>query len=214
LFEEANGGTIFLDEIADMQPALQAKLLRVLQEGEIRRVGDTQYRHTNVRVISATNKKILEEIGDGRFREDLYYRLCGMELEIPPLRERREDIIPLAHHFVQRFCAENNLARKSFSPASLTALQDYSFPGNVRELQNIVHKAVLLHSSQEVIEDLELPRIHPLSDDPEDFSEATRLHIIKVLEKVGWNQSRAAELLGLNRTTLQAKMKKLNITHI
>ncbi|MBI1803779.1 MAG: sigma 54-interacting transcriptional regulator [Ignavibacteriae bacterium] len=214
LFEEANGGTIFLDEIADMQPTLQAKLLRVLQEGEIRRVGDTHYRYTDVRVISATNKNILEEIRDGRFREDLYYRLCGMELYIPPLRERRDDVVPLAHYFVQRFCDENNLTRKSFTPAALTALQGYSFPGNVRELQNIVRKAVLLSNTQDRIEEIELPKILPLRDDPEDFSEATKQHIVKVLEKVEWNQTRAAELLGLNRTTLQAKMKKLNISRM
>lgn len=211
LFEEADGGTIFFDEIADMQPTLQAKLLRVLQEGEIRRVGDTQYRFINVRVVSATNKTILEEIEEGNFRKDLYYRLCGMEITIPPLRRRKEDIVPLVHHFVQAFCRENSLPLKQLSSEAIEKLQTYSFPGNVRELQNILHTSILL--SGDIIEshDFDLLEITPLPNEVEDFSEATRQHIVRMLERVGWNQARAAELLGLNRTTLQAKMKKLNI---
>lgn len=212
LFEVADGGTVFLDEIADMQPALQAKLLRVLQEGEIRRVGDTQYRFVNVRIISATNKIIGDEIRVGRFREDLYYRLCGLDLHIPPLRDRMEDILPLSLRFVQEFCREQSLPVKELHSDALQQLHHYSFPGNVRELQNIIRKSILLASRSAVIEFIDLPATHPRSDSAEDFSEATRLHIIKVLDKVDWNQTRAADLLGLNRTTLQAKMKKLNIT--
>src|SRR5690242_8752287 len=113
LFEEADGGTVFLDEIADMQPALQAKLLRVLQEGEVRRVGDTQYRHVDVRIRAATNKEIQAEMRAGRFREDLYYRICGLAIAIPPLRDRREDILPLAQHFLKKFCAEQSLPDKT-----------------------------------------------------------------------------------------------------
>lgn len=211
LFEEADGGTIFLDEIADMQPALQAKLLRVLQEGEIRRVGDTQYRYVNVRVLSATNKDIKEELQQGRFREDLYYRLCGVEIHIPPLRERHEDISPLAHHFIKEFCQANNLPLVVLAKDAVDALQHYAFPGNVRELQNVIRKAAILAQGTIHADDLDLPRaIEPLAA-TDDFNEITRQHIIRVLEKVGWNQSRAAELLGINRTTLQAKMKKLNI---
>ena len=211
LFEEADGGTVFLDEIADMQPALQAKLLRVLQEGEIRRVGDTQYRYVDVRVISATNKNIQEEMREGKFREDLYYRLCGVELHIPPLRERRDDIVPLALHFISEFCKENNITCKTPSAEAMECLQAYPFPGNVRELQNIVRKAILLTNNGSTISNFHLPAIiAPVHG--EDFSDATKQHIIKVLEKVDWNQTKAAELLGLNRTTLQAKMKKLNIS--
>jgi Nif-specific regulatory protein len=214
LFEEADGGTIFLDEIADMQPTLQAKLLRVLQEGEIRRVGETQNRYVNVRVISATNKNIMEEIAEGSFREDLYYRLCGLEIHLPPLRERPEDILPMTHHFTQEFCVANTIPPKSFSNEAIRKLQNYSFPGNVRELQNIIRKSILLTNQTETITDIDLPVITPLPKDAEDFSETTRNHIIKVLDKVGWNQTRAADLLGLNRTTLQAKMKRLKINRM
>lgn len=211
LFEEADGGTVFLDEIADMQPPLQAKLLRVLQEGEIRRVGDTQYRYVDVRIISATNKNIQEEMRLEKFREDLYYRLCGVEIHLPPLRERPDDIALLAMHFISQFCKENNLARKTPSPEAMENLQKYPFPGNVRELQNIVRKAILLSDHESIISNFYLPAI-AVQLQGEDFGDATRQHIIKVLEKVDWNQTKAAELLGLNRTTLQAKMKKLNIT--
>ena len=211
LFEEADGGTIFFDEIADMQPNLQAKLLRVLQEGEIRRVGDTQYRFINVRVISATNKNVQEEISEGNFRSDLYYRLCGLEIQLAPLRDRREDILPLTQHFIKEFCAKNNLPVKQIDSGAIAKVQGYSFPGNVRELQNIISKAILLSQQTITSDDIDLPSLQRPPGDVDDFSEATRRHIIKMLEKVGWNQTRAAELLGLNRTTLQAKMKKLNI---
>ena len=211
LFEEADGGTIFLDEIADMQPPLQSKLLRVLQEGEIRRVGDTQYRYVNVRVISATNKDIHEEMKESRFREDLYYRLSGLQINVPPLRERKEDILPLAQHFLQEFCKQNTLSNKSLNSDAVSALQEYSYPGNVRELKNIVSEAAILSGSVITSKDVVFPKIEPLPEHVEDFGEAARQHIIRALEKVGWNQTRAAELLGLNRTTLQAKMKKMNI---
>lgn len=211
LFEEADGGTIFFDEIADMQPNLQAKLLRVLQEGEIRRVGDTQYRYVNARVLSATNKDIQEEIAEGRFREDLYYRLCGMQIQLPPLRDRAEDVLPLVHHFLSEFSREHHLSLKNISPEALERLQSYSYPGNVRELQNIVRRSAILSGDIISAKDIELPELTSLAKDVEDFSDATRQHITRILEKVGWNQTRAAELLGLNRTTLQAKIKKLNI---
>jgi Nif-specific regulatory protein len=211
LFEEADGGTVFLDEIADMQPTLQAKLLRVLQEGEIRRVGDTQYRFVDVRVISATNKNIQVEMKEGKFREDLYYRLCGVEIKIPPLRDRPEDIVPLSMHFINEFCKENNIPRKTPTAEAFNRLQAYPFPGNIRELQNIVRKAILLSDHESVISDFHLPMVTS-SVQGEAFDDAARQHIIKVLDKVDWNQTKAAELLGLNRTTLQARMKKLNIT--
>ena len=211
LFEEADGGTIFLDEIADMQPPLQAKLLRVLQEGEIRRVGDTQYRFVNVRVISATNKNIKDAIRDGAFREDLYYRLCGVEVNLPPLRERPDDIVPMTMHFIKTFCAENDLPTKTPSVEAMSALQLYPFPGNVRELQNIVRKALLLSASPTAISDFCLPE-HPAVVDENDLGETSKAHIVKVLERVDWNQTRAAKILGIHRTTLQSKMKKFNIS--
>ena len=212
LFEEANGGTIFFDEIADMQPSLQAKLLRALQDGEIRRVGDTQYRYIDVRSISATNKDIREEMSRGNFREDLYYRLCGVEIHVPPLRERAADIAPLVQHFVRRYCEENGLALKHVTPGALRRLEAYPFPGNVRELQNIVRKAVLLSRDEISEHALDLPPAAAAPAGPENFDGAIREHIVRALEKTGWNQTRAAELLGLSRTTLQAKMKKLKIS--
>jgi transcriptional regulator with GAF, ATPase, and Fis domain len=210
LFEEADGGTIFLDEIADMQPALQAKLLRALQEGEIRRVGDTQYRYVNVRVLSATNRNLADTIRQGAFREDLYYRLCGMEVAIPPLRERPDDIVPLTMSFIGSFCAENGIPAKTPTADAMAALQRYAFPGNVRELQNIVRKAVILASEPSAITDFHLPD----GDDAlmrEELDGVIRQHIVDTLNRVDWNQTRAAEILGLSRTTLQAKMQKLGI---
>jgi transcriptional regulator with PAS, ATPase and Fis domain len=211
LFEEADGGTIFLDEIADMQPALQAKLLRALQEGEIRRVGDTQYRYVNVRVLSATNRNLADTIRQGAFREDLYYRLCGMEVAIPPLRERPDDIVPLTMSFIGSFCAENGIPAKTPTADAMAALQRYAFPGNVRELQNIVRKAVILASEPSAITDFHLPD----GDDAlmrEELDGVIRQHIVDTLNRVDWNQTRAAEILGLSRTTLQAKMQRLSIT--
>ncbi|HTK80811.1 MAG TPA: sigma 54-interacting transcriptional regulator [Bacteroidota bacterium] len=211
LFEEADGGTIFLDEIADMQSGLQAKLLRVLQEGEIRRVGDTQYKTVDVRVVSATNKNIQDEITAGTFRQDLYYRLCGIELHLPALKERREDILPLSEHFAVAFCRQQSIPLKTLSPEAAERLRSYDYPGNVRELQNILRKAILLSDQTILPNDIDLPARSQSAPLAEDFDEASRQHIIRVLQKVDWNQSHAAEILGLNRTTLQAKMKKLKI---
>jgi Nif-specific regulatory protein len=211
LFEEADGGTMFLDEIADMEATLQAKLLRVLQEGEVRRVGDTAIKHVDVRVISATNRDLAVELKEKRFREDLYYRLCGTLITIPPLRQRVDDILPMARHFLKEYCDEQQVPLKLISPDAIERLRTYRFPGNVRELQNIIRNAILFSGPEITPGDLALPE-SATQTDPEDFDEATRNHLVKVLEKVEWNQTRAAEILGLNRTTLQAKMKKLNIS--
>lgn len=211
LFEEADGGTIFLDEIADMQSNLQAKLLRVLQEGEVRRVGDTAIKHVDVRLISATNKDLTVEMKQKRFREDLYYRLCGTMIEIPPLRERADDIVPMARHFLVEYCKEQDVPLKAISADAMERLKGYSYPGNVRELQNIIRNAILFSGPTIEAQDLSLPESVTRTE-PEAFEEATRSHIMKVLERVDWNQTRAAEILGLNRTTLQAKMKRLGIS--
>ncbi len=144
LFEEAEGGTLFMDEIGELPPLLQVKLLRVLQEEEIRRVGDTQPRRINVRIIAATLKNLEEETAAGRFRDDLYYRLNVFPIWIPPLRERRDDILPLAGHFLKKFSARHGRDIPGFSPGATDALRSYSWPGNVRELENTVERAVVL----------------------------------------------------------------------
>lgn len=152
-FEEASGGTLFLDEIAEMDITLQAKLLRALQEKEIVRVGSNKPVKTDCRIITATNKNLQEAVLRGEFRQDLYYRLYGLQVDLPPLRERGNDIILLARHFIKEFCAENNLPEKSLSKASADKLLSYSFPGNIRELKSIIELAVALSVNDEITAD-------------------------------------------------------------
>ncbi len=152
-FEEANGGTLFLDEIAEMDISLQAKLLRALQEKEIIRIGSNTPVKTNCRIIIATNKNLLEEVKQGNFRQDLYYRLYGLPIELPPLRERGNDVIVLAKHFISLFCTENNLPAKTLSPNASNKLLAYSFPGNIRELKSVIELAVTLSEKDEITAD-------------------------------------------------------------
>ena len=149
-FEEADGGTLFLDEIAEMELSLQSKLLRVLQEKEIVRIGGNKPVKTDCRIVIATNKNLKEEVRKGNFREDLYYRLLGLQIELPPLRERQNDILILAHHFTESFCAENGILPKKLSVESQKKLMNYSFPGNVRELKSIIELAVTLSEKPEI----------------------------------------------------------------
>ena len=154
-FEEADGGTIFLDEIGEMELGLQSKLLRVLQEKEIVRLGSNKPVKTDCRIIVATNKNLKEEVKNGRFREDLYYRLLGLPIEMPPLRERENDILILARHFISQFCKENNIPLKKLTETAQNKLMSYSFPGNVRELKSVIELAVAL-SEKDDIEEAEL----------------------------------------------------------
>lgn len=164
-FEEADGGTLFLDEIGEMDPALQSKLLRALQEKEIVRVGSNKAISTDCRIIVATNRNLLEEVKKGNFREDLYYRLRGLPVELPPLRERGNDILILASHFVERFCAENEISLKKLSPQAQQKLLGYPFPGNIRELKSVVELAVTLSDTITIgPEDIILDPGNPLSD--------------------------------------------------
>src|SRR6185369_2308608 len=144
LLEEADGGTLFLDEIGDVSPAVQAKLLRVIQEKNFIALGSTRTRKVEVRIVAATNKDLMNEVRDGRFREDLYYRLNVISICLPPLRERREDIEPLARHFLERFARRLKKEIRELSPAALKTLTDYSWPGNIRELENVLERAVIL----------------------------------------------------------------------
>ncbi|MEL6845870.1 MAG: sigma-54 dependent transcriptional regulator, partial [Bacteroidota bacterium] len=152
-FEEANGGTIFLDEIGEMEVGLQAKLLRVLQEGTITRLGSNKEIQLDVRVLSATNKNLADRVRQGLFREDLYYRLQGFLIHLPPLRERGNDVVLLARHFLNDFCQRNKMHGKTFSRDTLTALMNHNWPGNVRELRAVVERAVLISDAQEIQED-------------------------------------------------------------
>jgi two-component system nitrogen regulation response regulator GlnG len=236
LFEQADGGTLFLDEIGELPLELQAKLLRVLQEKEIRRLGSEKSRKVDVRIIAATNRNLEEEVKKGSFREDLYFRLNVVRIELPPLRERREDIIPLAYHFIKKFAKEFKLPVKELSEDAVSFLISYSFPGNVRELENMILRAMVL-STGEVITAKELsPKVQPSSYPSfeesirafieEIFSveqkggnnlyelvvkSAEKVLISEVLKRCNFNQVKAARILGIHRNTLRRKIKELGI---
>ena len=164
-FEEADGGTLFLDEIGEMQLYLQSKLLRVLQEREIVRIGGSKPVKTDCRIVVATNKNLKEEVKKGNFREDLYYRLLGLPIELPPLRERANDILVLARYFIGIFCNENNIPLKKLPEQSQKKLMSYPFPGNVRELKSVIELAVTLSENDEIEPaDLVIDRDDPLTD--------------------------------------------------
>jgi len=227
LFEEAHGGTIFLDEISETTPALQVKLLRALQEGEIKRVGETRARRVDVRVIAATNRDLEAEVKAGRFREDLYYRLSVVTLRVPPLRERREDIPLLATHFLRRALRQTGRAL-AFSPAALALLMAYTWPGNVRELENSIEYAVI-HARGGLIAPEDLPEKvrsavpslrrgrapasleATLFHDLPSLDELERRYLLYVLDVVNGNRSRAAEILGIDRRTLYRMAERFGI---
>ncbi|MCG3159786.1 MAG: Transcriptional regulatory protein ZraR [Acidobacteria bacterium] len=221
LFEEAEGGTIFLDEIGETSAALQVKLLRALQEGEIRRVGSTKPVKVDVRVIAATNRNLEDEVKAGRFREDLYYRLSVITLAVPPLRERREDIPLLAHHFLRRTCEETE-KRVTLSEKALEVLRNYDWSGNVRELENSIEHAVLHSRGHIITEDdlpprLRAPKEPQLTLDEKLFSdlpsleEIERRYLIHVLESVNGNRTRAAEVLQIDRRTLYRMAERFGV---
>jgi DNA-binding NtrC family response regulator len=218
LLEEAQGGTFFLDEIGEMPPSLQVKLLRALQEREIRRVGATQPIVLNVRIVAATNRDLGQAIRDGRFREDLYYRLNVVPVVLPPLRERREDIPVLAEHFLSR-ASERHGRTLRLAPAATARLLSYAWPGNVRELENAIERASILANGELVgPEDLP-PHIAsgaglgpaPTLPAQQNLAEVEKAHILQTLERCGWNHSRAAEALGIGRTTLWRKLKEYGL---
>jgi len=215
-FELANGGTLFLDEIGDLPLELQAKLLRVLQDGEFERVGGTQSLKVNVRLVAATNRDLQLAVREERFRADLFYRLNVFPIIIPPLRERLEDVPRLARHFVMIYSAKMG---KKVGPPGTEALQrllSYSWPGNVRELQNIIERAVILSSGGrlELGDMLAAPSTGTVEHRARTLEDIERKHIVSILEETGWRVSGergAARILGLKRTTLEARMKKLGI---
>jgi two-component system, NtrC family, response regulator HydG len=207
-FEVADGGTVFLDEIGDISLKTQTDLLRVLQEREITRVGSTHPIHVDFRCIAATNKDVEQLIKDGRFRPDLFYRLNVFQIQLPPLRERKGDIPILADHFVRKFAASMNKRVTRISPAAMALLDHYEWPGNIRELENAIERAMVVGREPELGEEdfsLRLP-IHATS--PRTLEDIERAHILAVLEDCNGNQTQAAEVLDIDRVTLHNKLKK------
>jgi two-component system nitrogen regulation response regulator NtrX len=216
-FELADGGTLLLDEIGDMSLDTQAKLLRVLEENEFERLGAKSSIKIDVRVISSTNKDLTKEIKDGNFREDLFFRINVIPVQVPPLRERKEDIPLLVEHFMALFCEENNKAPKQFSDGAIKVLMAYDWPGNVRELKNLVERLVIMTDEAAIKETHVRPLLgeakitagdKPLGDLVEDYE---RSIIISELKRTGWNVSKAAGRLGIDRANLHRKMRRYGI---
>ena len=218
-FERADQGTLFIDEVAEMSMAAQVKLLRVIQEHEFERVGGNKTISVNVRIVAATNKKLEDQVKDGKFREDLYYRLNVVNLNIPPLRSRREDVEPLSRHFLEKYTAETGKKITDLAPRALSCLLAHDWPGNVRELQNAIERAVVL-SKGSVLTPRDFPQNLQGDDQiclqvPEKGGSLTeiledleRQLIIQTLQREDGSQTRAAENLGIKRTTLRYKMEK------
>lgn len=222
LFEEADGGTVFLDEIAETSQAMQIRLLRVLQEGEVKRVGETEVRKVDVRVIAATNKNLEDMVAAGGFREDLYYRLSVIPVVMPPLRDRPEDIPVLAHHFMDRACRKFGRNVTRISEEAMRILEAYSFPGNVRELENEIERAVMLAEGDTITAEAVSDRIRKGAQAGalaaaeggglnETVDRLKKRLIRQALDASGGNKTQAAESLGLTRQSLQQMMKRLGM---
>jgi two-component system, NtrC family, response regulator AtoC len=220
LIESADGGTVFLDEIGEMAPILQAKLLRFLEEKTFKRVGGNQDIKVDVRVIAATNRSLQEEVKKGRFREDLFYRLNVMAVELPPLRDRRGDVALLVDHYVENFNTEFRKKIRGVTPAAMAALQAYSWRGNVRELRNAVERAMLLAEGNELNEshfpmlsavESELSTAMGLPGEGINLEALERSLVVQALERSGWNQTKAATLLGLNRDQIRYRIEKFDL---
>jgi two-component system, NtrC family, response regulator HydG len=214
LFEAAGGGTLFLDEVGEVSHALQVKLLRVLQEREIRRVGESKGRKIDVRVLAATNRDLGEAMQKGQFREDLYYRLKVIEIAIPPLRDRQEDILPLARFFVERFQAKLKRPNLRLAASSINYLLNYPWPGNVRELENAIEHAAVLSRDGQITAEILPPSVQqggessaPSRSGPRPLAEVERLHIQAVLKKCDGHRKKAAAALGISTATLWRKLK-------
>jgi DNA-binding NtrC family response regulator len=235
LFEAADSGSIFLDEIGDLRPEIQVRLLRVIQEREFTPVGETVPVKVDVRIIAATNVDLKEAVKNGQFREDLYYRLSVVPIELPPLRDRREDILPLAQHFIRKYAEENGREiSENLRPEVLSLLENYNYPGNVRELENVIERAIVIAPGNEITVECLRPELRDPgvvieamaaadgSSRSVDIARGVNFYdevrkfeidmIRRALEQTGGHQSRAARLLGLNATTLNSKIKNFNIT--
>ncbi|UCD85291.1 MAG: sigma-54-dependent Fis family transcriptional regulator [Deltaproteobacteria bacterium] len=210
-FEAADKGTLFLDEIGEINANTQVHLLRALEEKKITRIGSNEEINVDVRIIAATSRNLKKMIEQGEFREDLYYRLNVVTLDLPPLKDRQEDILPLAEHFLEKYAEENNKDIKIFSPEVVEFMLNHSWPGNVRELENMVERGVIL-SKDNMITLNEIPQdmIHRIPDEGKTVDAVVRNHILKVLEETSGNISKAADILGIQRMTLYQKLKKYN----
>lgn len=227
LFEEAHRGTLFLDEIGDMDLPLQARLLRVIEDGRVRRIGETQDRQVDVRIIAATNKPLRQMVREGRFREDLYFRLAAVPVEIPPLRERRGDALLLFRHYLEIFCTQHRRRRLTLDPEAVGAIERYAWPGNIRELRNVCEQVAIFGTDPVTVEQLPLSIVQ---DEPSsetgmlrlvetaaviplrDFKEkCEREYIETVLRRTNWNFVEAAKLLDIQRTYLHQKISSLAI---
>ncbi|MET0946843.1 MAG: sigma-54 dependent transcriptional regulator [Pseudomonas sp.] len=223
LFQAANGGTLFLDEVADLPLAMQVKLLRSIQEKSVRSIGDQQEQIVDVRILCATHKDLSAEVAAGRFRQDLYYRLNVIELAVPPLRERREDLDQLTAHVLQRLANGSGQAAARLEPQALSALKSYRFPGNVRELENILERAYTLCENQRIdIGDLRLAQTSgPLEQDEHNLADIDNLEdylenierkiILQALEETRWNRTAAAQRLNLTFRSMRYRLKKLGL---
>jgi len=216
-FELADGGTIFLDEVSDLHEASQAKLLRVLQEGEFQRVGGEDTLQVAVRVVSATNRDLATLVEQKKFREDLYYRLSVVPIRMPPLRERPEDIRPLAEYFLEEFCRRNNFRPKRFEPEAFAVLRNYRWPGNVRELRNLIERTAILAPGDDITTEslpleIRLPRgSSPPASLEETRAQAERDLLRQALERAGGNVSAAARALGIERTRMHKRLRALGL---
>jgi Nif-specific regulatory protein len=224
-FEAAHRGTLMLDEIGEMSPSIQAKFLRVLEGHPFERVGGSEAIKVDVRTIAATNRDLEKDVAEGRFRRDLYFRLHVLEIVVPALRKRPEDIPELADHFLQRFNAEMNRKIRGYTPTAMQAMKSYRWPGNVRELKNVVERAVVLVRGDQIdAEDLMLSALqtagdtepgdvppHPAEFVPSSLSEVERDHILATLNATGWNKSQAAVILGIERSTLDRKIRRYEL---
>src|SRR4029077_3499625 len=219
----AHGGTLMLDEIGEMSPAIQAKFLRVLEGHPFERVGGTEVVKVDVRVIPATNRDLERDVSEGRFRRDLYFRLRVLEILVPPLRKRVDDIPELAHYFLQRFNAETGRKLRGFTPQAMELMRKYRWPGNVRELKNVVERAVVL-ARGEFIEhdDLTLSQLSTAGDTnefqpapaqfrPASLADMERQHILATLMATNWNKSQTSALLGIERSTLDRKIRRYEL---
>ena len=215
LFEEADGGTLFLDEIGEMEIGLQSKLLRVLESNSFIKSGDTKPTNVDVRIIAATNKKLEDEIKTQKFRSDLYYRISAVKIELPPLRERPEDITPLAENFIKLYSNKIKKNITSIDDSFYEALKKYPFPGNTRELKNLIERIVLLTDSECLsIENLPKEIFYENENKPSNLTkldEVEKEHILKILKQVNQNKTRAAEILGIGITTLYRKLQSYGL---
>jgi transcriptional regulator with PAS, ATPase and Fis domain len=214
-FELADGGTLFLDEVGDISLKTQANLLRVLEERSFQRIGGTATIEVDVRILAATNRDLGRAIAEGTFREDLFYRLNVISIRLPPLRERKEDIPLLARHFIEKFSLELNRPQKEITPEALAQLVTYEWPGNIRELKNVMERAMVISQAGEL-----LPKDLPFQSGPTNASlpvpdsleEMEKIHILRILRENKWNISRSAEKLKIDRQTLYNKINRYQLT--